>query len=74
MKETDFLNLFEEVIEAQQGSVKLTDLLRETSGWDSLAYIQFIAVVDQKLGKIISPQAIVEAKTVAELFGLVTFR
>jgi acyl carrier protein len=70
MKKKDFLTLFEDVIEAGRDTLTGDENINELDGWDSLAIVSFIAVVDETIGVTLSPQGIAESKTVQDLIDL----
>jgi len=66
----DFLGKFEEVLEAGPGTITGHEALIDLDGWDSLATMSFIAMVDESFGESLSPSEIAKATTVDELVGL----
>lgn len=71
MTKQEFLALFEEVVEEPAGTVTGSERLREDlAGWNSLAILSFIAMVDDHFGISLSPSKITAAKTVDDLIGL----
>lgn len=70
MTKREFLSLFEEILEAAPGSLKGDEVLPGMKGWDSLAVVSLIAMVDEQLGITLSPKDIARAGTVADLIGL----
>jgi len=67
----EFLVLFEEIVEEPPGTLTGSEKLREQLvGWNSLAVISFLALVDEHFGITLSPRAIAECKTVNDLIGL----
>lgn len=71
MTRQEFLQLLEEVIEAEPGTLKGDERLRDLERWDSLAVMSYIALVDEQLGISVSAQSIAEARTVSDLVALV---
>lgn len=67
MEKKAFLGLVEEVLEVENGSLSGEESL---AGWDSLAVLSFIALVDEHLGVVIMPDQIANAKTLEELLCL----
>jgi len=70
MTKREFLSLFEEILEAAPGTLKGDDLLPGMEGWDSLAVVSLIAMVDEQFGITLSPKDIAKAGSVADLVGL----
>lgn len=52
MQET-VLQIFEEVLDKEQGSVRLQEQFRNFEEWDSLAYLSVIAGIDDEFGLVI---------------------
>jgi acyl carrier protein len=70
MDKSEFLMLLDEIIEAAPGTLKETDLLADVDGWDSLAVMGLIAVVDETFGITLVPEKIAGSKTVADIVAL----
>ena len=71
MTKREFLALLEEIVEEAPGTLTGSEKLREQlAGWDSLAVLSFIALVDEKFGTTVSPKAIAESETVNDLIEL----
>lgn len=70
MTKQEFLGHFEEVLEAEAGSIKENQALADLDGWDSLAKMSFIAMIDDEFGVTLLPDKIAEAKTVQDLIAL----
>lgn len=66
-----FIEDLELLLEAEHGSISMGDQLEGMSGWDSMAVMGFIAMVDGKYGKAVSPQVLLECVTVSDLYGMV---
>jgi acyl carrier protein len=71
MRRAEFLNLLDEVLEKDPGTLQGPESLEE-AGWDSLAVVSFIALVDEHLGFTVPPARIVQCKTVDDLVALVS--
>ena len=65
-----FLALFEQILEVAPGTLKGDDVLAGMDGWDSLAVVSLIAMVDEQCGITLSPRAIAKAESVEDLIGL----
>lgn len=70
MKKSEFVEMIEQIVEADEGTLSGSESLRELDGWDSLAVIQFIARVDENFGITLTPKRLVECKTIDDLAGL----
>jgi acyl carrier protein len=70
MLKSEFLLLLDNVIEAQPGTLTGTELLQDVEGWDSLAVLGFIALVDEHFGMPLSAESIISCKAVNDLLSL----
>ncbi|MFH0725706.1 MAG: acyl carrier protein [Pseudomonadota bacterium] len=70
MKISEFLLLLEDIVEAEPGTIKETDMLTDFEGWDSMAMLGFIAMLDEHFGLIVPPEKISKAKAVTDLMAL----
>ena len=70
MNTNDFLRLLEDVIELPANTLKGGEKLEEIDQWDSLAVLSFMAKIDEVFGVSVSAEAIVKAKSVADLQAL----
>jgi acyl carrier protein len=72
MKKSEFLILLDEIVEAPPGTLRGDEILADVEGWDSLALVSFIAVVNQHFGVTPSAEKLQKCKTLPELIGLVS--
>ena len=70
MTKNEFLNMLEEIVEADPDTVASEQSLDDLEGWDSLAIVSFIAMVDNNFGLILSPSKIEKCETVTDLILL----
>lgn len=70
MTKQEFLSLIEEMLEADPGSLAGDEPL-DSLPWDSLAVVSFIALADEHLGVAVSPQALAQASSLADVMALV---
>lgn len=70
MDTKDFLLALDELLELPAGTLTGAEVLEDLDGWDSLAVISFIALVDEKLGLVVEGERLVRARTVADLLAL----
>jgi acyl carrier protein len=70
MTRDDFLRLLEDVIETETGSLTESESLANLKGWDSLAVLVFISVVDEHFGFTPSAESIRESKSIHDLIAL----
>ena len=73
MDKSKCLASIEDLIEAEPGSLTEDSVLAETTGWDSLALMGFIAFADEEFKLSPAPKAIKECKTVADLLKILGF-
>lgn len=70
MNSADFLRELDEMLELDPGALTGAEKLADLEGWDSLAVISFIALVDEKLGVVVEGEKLARAKTVADLLDI----
>lgn len=61
------LNLLEDMLELEQGSLEVTTNLESLESWDSLAAISLIALVDEHFEKRLTGATIKEFKIVQDI-------
>lgn len=66
------LELLEDMLELDSGTLKPEIVLEDLDEWDSVAVISFIALVDDEFDKVIKGTSVREQKTVADLMTLMT--
>lgn len=69
MDEAGFIELVKEILELDEEEVTMESTLDDL-GWDSLSNISFIAAVDERTSKVVSPGALKDCATVADLYAL----
>lgn len=70
MTETRKIEMLEEMMELEAGTLKADTVLSDIEEWDSIALISFIALMDDEFDKVIKGSVIKQAKTVADLMAL----
>jgi acyl carrier protein len=70
MEKKDFLKEIEEIIEADEITLDGSEVLEGLDGWDSLAVMGFIAMVDDNFQITIEVDKIAECETVNDLVDL----
>lgn len=70
MKKNEFLNLLEELLEMDQGKLQGSEQLNSLNGWDSLAVVGFIALMDRHFSKEVPASEVTAAQSVADLLAL----
>lgn len=63
--------LFKEVLEINREEIKMDVRLKDLPGWDSIAAISFMAMVDTDYGVKLTGEDIRQAVTVEDLFNLI---
>lgn len=71
---TDFLRCIDDILELAPGTLTGTEALEDLEGWDSLAVISFIAMVDERFGIVVEGEKLAAARRVSDLLGLVELR
>ena len=67
MTETDFLQFFAEAVGSPEGSISLETELSTLEGWDSVAYLSTMTYLDEQTGNAVSPDQLLEARTVSDI-------
>lgn len=70
MTKQEFLVELEEMLELDSGTLKGDELLSELDGWDSMAAIGFIALVDTVSGIAVAPIELANSKSISDLAAL----
>jgi acyl carrier protein len=70
MKKIDFLLLLDGVLDLEPGTLKGGEDLANFT-WDSMKFLEFITLVDQRFEFTLSPDDLVKSKTVDDLTDLV---
>jgi len=70
MHRNEFLLLLDELLELEPGTVKGSETLDSFEGWNSLAVISVMALVDEYFGVSLQPRQIAGCSTIADLMGL----
>ncbi len=71
MTRTEFLKLVDDLLELPLGTLKGDEALEELGRWDSMAAVDFLAVVDEHFELALSPQELASCKTVNDLVATV---
>jgi acyl carrier protein len=71
MKTSEFLNLIDEIVEASPGTVQPDQDLTELQGWDSLALVSFVAVINERFGMTLRADRVTKARSIPDLLALV---
>lgn len=66
MDTRDKLSILEEAMDLEEGRLSEEDVLSSYSEWDSLAALSFMALLDRKMNKKVTPVEIRNLRTVAD--------
>ena len=69
MTDEEFIKGFAEIVGVDEGDLTLDTTLATLEGWDSVAYLSTMVFLEQSMGVTLSPDVIVNVKTVAELLS-----
>jgi acyl carrier protein len=67
-----FLRNLEELLHLPGGSLKGEEQLRSLEAWDSMAIVEFMAMVDEKYSVTLSPAQFRRCSRTADLFALLS--
>ena len=70
MEITQLYNIMAETTGSDLESLNNETILRDLDGWDSLAIVQFLALVDEQLGISVPARQINGCATIADLYKL----
>ena len=66
----EFLVRLDEIVELPAGSLHGDEKLEDLEGWNSLAMLSFMAMVDEHCNLRLSPRQFVNCETVSDLAAL----
>jgi acyl carrier protein len=69
MTDEEFLKGFAEIVAADEGSFSLDTPLASLEGWDSVAYLSTMVYVEENMGVVLTPDVLVNVKTVMEILS-----
>jgi acyl carrier protein len=70
LQRAEFFLLLDELLELEPGTVKGSETLDSLEGWNSLAIISLMALMDERFGVNLQPRRIAACTTVADLVAL----
>jgi len=70
----EFYHLIDEIVDESPGTVTGKSALAELPGWDSLAVLSFMAMLDEQFQRIVSGKEIAACDTVDDLAKFVADR
>jgi len=73
LNRSDFLRRFETILEEplEPGTLTGDELCEDIDGWDSLAALAFISMLNKDYKIVIKPETIFKCKTVNEIINMV---
>ena len=60
----------EELMEVDEGTLTQETLLSNIEEWDSVSFLSFMAMMDEKFGKVVTGSEIKTKETIADLMAL----
>lgn len=70
MSEIEKIELIEDILEIERGSLKIDSMLDNYPEWDSLAIISLLTYFESEMNIIITPQKIKNLKKVSEIIDM----
>ena len=70
MTKKELIEILEEIVEAEPNTLTGEERLEDLESWDSLAVVNFIAVVDENFGLTLEPAKIMKSETINQLILL----
>lgn len=70
MTNEEKIKIIEEIMDLNEGALTPETTLKDIEEWDSVAFLSFIAMMDDEFGKTIKGSVVREQKTVADLMAL----
>jgi len=67
MEKSEFFGLIEEMLELEPKSIHGGTSFRDLPGWDSMAVLNFIALVDEQFNLPVNPKDLASCTTIADL-------
>lgn len=70
MTKVQYCRQLDEILGFAPGTIKGDEALKDIPGWDSLAIMAFISMLDERLGVMVPASKITSCRTVADLIAL----
>lgn len=70
MTNEEKIALLEELMEVDEGTLTPETLLSNIEEWDSVSFLSFMAMMDEKFGKVVTGREIKTKETIADLMAL----
>jgi acyl carrier protein len=68
----DIVEMLSQAMELPNGKLTKAGALSELAAWDSLAILNFMALVDTNCGITLSPEALLKCDSISDLEALIT--
>ena len=68
----DIVEMLSQAMELPNGTLTEAGALSELAAWDSLAILNFMALVDTNCGITLSPEALLKCESISDLEALIT--
>ena len=66
----EFLNEIDGIIQTPPGTTKMSDEIANLPGWDSMAILMFLSMIDEQLNMTLDIPSLASCKTVSDLARL----
>lgn len=70
MTNEEKIAVLEDLMEVDEGTLTPETLLSNIEEWDSVSFLSFMAMMDEKFGKIVTGSEIKTKETIADLMAL----
>lgn len=69
MTQTDFVREFERMLSLPEGSLTPETEMNSLEGWDSVAYLSALVLIDERLSVRVRPELFSRARTFGEILA-----
>lgn len=70
MTNEEKIAILEEIMEVEEGTLTTETLLSNIEEWDSVSFLSFMAMMDEKFGKTVTGSEIKNKETVGDLMAM----
>lgn len=70
MTNEEKIAVLEDLMEVDEGTLTPETLLSNIEEWDSVSFLSFMAMMDEKFGKVVTGSEIKTKETIADLMAL----
>ena len=67
----EVVEMLSQAMELPEGTLKGNEMLAEIEAWDSLALLNFLALVDTNCGITLSPDALLKCESIGDIDALI---